>query len=94
MDSKRCEKVCTLMRMEAVFNSRNELIRQQDGIRANEETIQSEELLKAYDNLEESYVDIIIAEAKYLESLKEKPVDIQESDSEKIKKMVDDYWKK
>ncbi|GAA0229592.1 hypothetical protein [Metaclostridioides mangenotii] len=71
MNNKRCEKICTLKRMEAVFNSRNELIRQQDGLHTIEDTKQSKELSKAYDNFEESYVDIILAESRYLQGLKE-----------------------
>lgn len=96
MNDKRTDKLFAILRIEALLNSRNKLVDRQNGLFFNESgnALESEELTKAYDNLEESYADIIIAEAKYLESLKEKPIAIAESDTEKIKKMVDNYWKK
>jgi hypothetical protein len=89
-----CEQLLAIKRIEAVIESRNRLIELQEGLVYVSETDSHKKLTKAYEKFEQSYVDMIIAEAKYLESLKEKPIDITESDSEKIKKMVDDYWKK
>lgn len=89
-----CEQLLAIKRIEAVIESRNRLIQMQEGLVYVSETDNHKKLIKAYEKFEQSYADIIIAEAKYLESLKEKPIAIEESDSEKIKKMVDNYWKK
>lgn len=89
-----CEQLLAIKRIEAVIESRNRLVELQEGLVYVSGTDNHKKLSKAYEKFEQSYADIIIAEAKYLESLKEKPITITESDSEKIKKMVDNYWKK
>lgn len=89
-----CEQLLAIKRIEAVIESRNRLIELQDGLVHISDNDDYKKVIKAYEKFEQSYADIIIAEAKYLESLKGKPIAITESDSEKIKKMVDDYWKK
>jgi len=89
-----CEQLLAIKRIEAVIESRNRLVELQEGLVYVSGTDNHKKLSEAYEKFEQSYADIIIAEAKYLESLKEKPITITESDSEKIKKMVDNYWKK
>jgi hypothetical protein len=73
MHGERSEKLCTVLRIESVLNSRNELIEKQNPFlpTGGKYKLLSETLLEAYDNLEEAYADVIIAEAKCLESLKE-----------------------
>jgi hypothetical protein len=66
-----CEQVLAIKRIEAVIEARNRLIEMHEGLVYVSETDSHKELSKAYEKFEQSYVDIIIAEAKYLESLKE-----------------------
>ena len=73
MNDKRTDKIFAILRIEAVLDSRSKLVDRQNGLFFIDSgnVLEFEELTKAYDNLEESYADVIIAEAKYLESLKE-----------------------
>jgi vacuolar-type H+-ATPase subunit F/Vma7 len=73
-----CEQVLAIKRIEAVIEARNRLIEMHEGLVYVSETDSHKELSKAYEKFEQSYVDIIIAEAKYLESLKEATENKQE----------------
>lgn len=72
MHGKRGEKVCALTRMEAILKSRSKLVEEINSFLTDEweSKLTSKEAKRAYENLEETYADIIIAESKYLQSLK------------------------
>lgn len=66
-----CEQLLAIKRIEAVIESRNRLVELQEGLVYVSGTDNHKKLSEAYEKFEQSYADIIIAEAKYLESLKE-----------------------
>lgn len=66
-----CEQLLAIKRIEAVIESRNRLVELQEGLVYVSGTDSHKKLSEAYEKFEQSYADIIIAEAKYLESLKE-----------------------
>lgn len=66
-----CEQLLAIKRIEAVIESRNRLVELQEGLVYLSGTDNHKKLSEAYEKFEQSYADIIIAEAKYLESLKE-----------------------
>ena len=63
---KSMEKNLCLERMRLLFKSRNELVLAIKGMLPNENA----ELEKAYSKLEQAFVDIIIAEVRFLTDLK------------------------